>query len=223
MVKENIIISHQTAIGLEEDLWSSVKRAELKKTYPEIEFVLDERNISASHAPAFIIGSGIQHHCAVSVSPKIMDDPILFWDLKRRAMAYSWLLHQQIESLKDLYEAWYKLKFLCQEIRNPLARILGREMADLQEDASSDVLDEFKSRILSILTLPSSANRIRNSLWKNYSNQLKRTNNPIKEIKTPEDPTGDETLLLELKILEEEAMKTRLFFGTSPVIYRNEG
>ncbi len=222
MVKENIIISHQTRIGLSEELWSSLNIHELEKEHPEVEFVRSLRDSDSFQDPQFIIGSDSHKSSSVSVDPRIMEDPILFWDLKRRAMAYSWLESQCVKSLKDLHEVWYKLKFLCQEIRNPLARALGREMADLQEDAGSDVLDEFKNRILSILTLPSSSNRIRNSLWKNYSNQLKRTNHPIREIRTPEDPTGDETLLQELKILEDESMKTRLFFGTSPVIYRNE-
>jgi len=222
MVKENIIIKHKTRIGLAEDLWMSLKSDDLKKDHPEIEFVLFERSSGRSDQPLFIIGSRIEDESALSVSPEIMEDPILFWDMKRRAMAYSWLESQSVTSLKDLYEVWYKLKFLCQEIRNPLARTLGREMADLKEDSTSDVLDEFKERILSILTLPSSSNRIRNSLWKNYSNQLKRTKNPLSEIKTTEDPTGDETLLQELKILENEARRTRLFFGTSPVIYENE-
>lgn len=220
MVKENIIISHKTRIGVAEDLWMSLKRDDLKKDHPEIEFVLFERSSGQSDQPLFIIGSRTEDESAVSISPEIMEDPILFWDLKRRAMAYSWLESQSVTSLKDLYEVWYKLKFLCQEIRNPLARTLGREMADLKEDSTLAVLSEFKERILSILTLPSSSNRIRNSLWKNYSNQLKRTKNPLDHIKTPEDPTGDETLLLELRILEEEAIKTSLFFGTSPVLFR---
>ena len=222
MVKENIIISHQTKIGIAEGLWTKLKREEMEKTHPEIDFVLLEGNAPVPHDLTFIIGTGNHQDAFVTVSPKIMEDPILFWDLKRRAMAYSWLNAQSITSLRDLYEAWYKLKFLCQEIRNPLARKLGREMADLPENTTQEVLDLFKKEILSILTLSSSSNRIRNSLWKNYSNQLKRTKNPLTEIKTTEDPTGNETLLMELKTLEEEAIRTRLFFGTSPVLFRKD-
>lgn len=222
MVKENIIISHKTKIGIAEELWTSQRKEDMETAHPEIEFVPFSRESSLPENLSFLIGDGISPHSASAVSPEILQDPILFWDLKRRAKAYSWLMDQKIKDLRDLYEAWYKLKFLCQEIRNPLARKLGREMADLTEDAKKEVLDAFKNEILFILTLPSSSNRIRNSLWKNYSNQLKRTRNPLQGIKTPEDQTGDETLLLELKLLEEEALKTRLFFGTSPVLFREK-
>ncbi len=220
MVKENIIISHKTRIGIEEDLWSILNYEEMEKFHPEIEFVKISSSSSPSTDLTFIIRSGIHKDSAVSVPPEIMNDPILFWDLKRRAMAHSCLHDEKITDLRSLYEAWYKLKFLCQEIRNPQARKLGRNMADLNEDTNEEVLDHFKKEILAILTLPSSSNRIRNSLWKNYSNQLKRTKNPLDHIKTPEDPTGDETLLLEIRTLEEEAIKTSLFFGTSPVLFR---
>lgn len=220
MVKENIIISHKTRIGIAEGLCTALKREALETDHPEIEFVLFKRTLSTKEDLCFIIGSEIHHDGVSMFSPEKLEDPILLWDFKRRAMVHSWLHNEPVVCLRDLYEAWYKLKFLCQEIRNPLARKLGRDMADLSEDATLEVLEQFKNRILFILTLPSSSNRIRNSLWKNYSNQLKRTKKPLEDIKSPEDPTGDETLLMELKLLEEEALKTRLFFGTSPVIYQ---
>ncbi len=146
---------------------------------------------------------------------------IAVWDLKRRALAYSWFKKLPLHDRQDLYEAWYFLKFLCQEIQNPVARVLGKSMAELPIEISTPTLEKYREDILEILEKPSAPNRIRNSLWKNYTHQVKKSRKTMEEIKDPNDPTSLETLISELTVLEEEAIREKIFFGTSPIIFKS--
>ncbi len=146
---------------------------------------------------------------------------ISVWDLKRRALAYSWFKNHPLHHTQDLYEAWYLLKFLCQEIKNPVARVLGKSMAELPIETSISVLENYRKEILEILEKPSAPNRIRNSLWKNYTHQVKKSNKLMDGIKDPNDLKSLETLIYELTVLEDEAITEKIFFGTSPIIYKS--
>ncbi len=220
MRKENIIIHEKINVGITKSAQDEISIKSLEKSYPELAFLSYDENEKEKRT-YFFIGEepNVSHPFALPV--ETLKDPIAFWDYKRRIMAYTWFRSVMLKDPKDLYEAWYILKFVCQEIHNTEARKLGKEMAALPPDTGTEELEKYREAILSILEQPSTSNRIRNSLWKNYSNQLKKTKNPLKEIKTTEDPTGNETLLKELRILEEEALSTRLFFGTSPILYQD--
>ena len=219
MRKENIITKERIEIGVLKDLLPQPELEKLEETYPELRFIQYEKAPERDEVP-FFIGADASEDEPFGASADLLKDPIAFWDYKRRVMAYSWLKGLPLTNLTDLYEAWYILKFLCQEIHNTRARKLGRDMAALEVESSPEVLEAFRREVLLILTKPSSPARIRGSLWKNYSNQLKKTKTPLAGIKTPEDPRSEETLLEELRILEKEALATRLFFGTSPILYK---
>lgn len=218
MKKENILTHERIRVAVTEEALRILDRRTLETEHPELSI---ETSGPKDHSEKLLPVIGRPHGDSPFVLPlEDLHDSLTFWDFKRRILAARWLDQVQLETRQDLYEAWYILKFLCQEIRNPHARVLGREMADLDVHAEKDVLEIYRQRIRDILSLPSSSNRIRNSLWKNYTNQLKKTRKPLEGIKTPNDPTGNETLLSELKLLENEALSSGLFFGTSPVIYR---
>lgn len=219
MRKENIITKEKIEIGILKDLLPHYELEKLEAAYPELRFIQCRKAPETDDIP-FFIGPDPSGHDPFGASVNLLKDPIAFWDYKRRVMAYTWLKDLPLTDLTDLYEAWYILKFLCQEIHNTRARKLGRDMAALEVQSPPEVLELFRSEILLILTKPSSSARIRGSLWKNYSNQLKKTKTPLAGIKTPEDPRSEDTLLEELRILEKEALATRLFFGTSPILYK---
>jgi len=218
MRKENIIMHEKIKVGITKSAMNEISWESLEKSYPELLFLPYDESLEQERTDFFIGQEPTESH-PFALPVEMLKDPIIFWDYKRRIMAYTWFRSLPLTNPKDLYEAWYILKFVCQEIHNTMARKLGKEMASLMPNASSEELEKYRKAILMILQKPSTSSRIRNSLWKNYSNQLKKTKNPLKEIKTTEDPTGNETLLEELKILEEEALTTRLFFGTSPILY----
>lgn len=221
MKKENILTRERIQVAVTEEALLSLEDMPMESEHPELAFQAIS-NEPEEKGHLFVIGAS---HGDVPFALPLEDlrDPLAFWDFKRRILAARWLDQVKLETRQDLYEAWYILKFLCQEIRNPHARALGREMADLDVHAKKDVLETYRDRIREILRLPSSPNRIRSSLWKNYTNQLKKSRKPLEKIKAPDDPTGNETLFSELKLLEDEALSSGLFFGTSPVIYRSPG
>lgn len=220
MRKENIITHEKTEVGISKSAMNEISMESLEKTYPELVFLPYDESEEPKRTNFFIGQEPSERH-PFALPLEMVKDPIAFWDYKRRILAYTWFRSIPLTNPRDLYEAWYILKFVCQEIQNTEARKLGKEMAGLLPDAGNEKLEKYREAILLILQQPSTSSRIRNSLWKNYSNQLKKTKNPLKEIKTTEDPTGNETLLKELKILEEEALTTRLFFGTSPILYQD--
>jgi hypothetical protein len=220
MRKENIVTYEKIEVGITKSAMNEINMESLEKTYPELLF-LPYDDSEKQERTKFIIGKEPSESHPFAIPVETLRDPIAFWDFKRRIMAYTWFRSIPLTDPRDLYEAWYILKFVCQEIQNTEARKLGKEMAGLMPDAGNEELEKYRKAILSILQHPSGSSRIRNSLWKNYSNQLKKTKNPLKEIKTTEDPTGNETLLKELKILEEEALNTSLFFGTSPILFKD--
>jgi len=220
MRKENIITHEKIEVGITKSAMKEISLESLEKTYPELLFLPYDES-EEQERPDFLIGQASSERHPFALPLEMLKNPIAFWDFKRRILAYTWFRSIPLTNPKDLYEAWYILKFVCQEIQNTEARKLGKEMAGILPDEESEELERYRQAILLILQQPSNSSRIRNSLWKNYSNQLKKTKNPLKEIKTTEDPTGNETLLKELKILEEEALTTRLFFGTSPILYKD--
>jgi len=217
MLKANVIVYERAILGIGYHDYETHCLEVKAWDIPEVAIkIIDETD-----APCvdFILCEGNVRSESVCVPFSIFNDPIGKWDLKRRMLAYEWFKKIPLSTKSALFEAWYILKFLCQELSDKEARALGRELAGLGSDLTDNSLESFRLRILSILKMPSTPKKIRGSLWKNYSNQLKKTNHTLKEINDPKNGVGESTLICELAILEKEATEKSIFFGTSPVIY----
>lgn len=154
--------------------------------------------------------------------PGDLADPLLAWDTQRRLLAHVWFKSLPLPSRRALQEAWYILKFLCQELDNPLARTWGTALSSQRTTLTPEELEGYRQKILQLLHRPSSAERIRGSLWKNYAHQRKKTQESLPGIHSSAEGIGGETLLEELRILEDYALNRGIFFGTSPVIWREQ-
>lgn len=219
MDKINVIVHEKAPLGITE------RDYELCKTKLSLE-VLEGISIlvllkSGEALPPFVLGE-VKDLEAYFVPISTLEDSLKLWDLKRRILAYHWMKSVPLPHRQSLFESWYILKFLCQELKNVDARQLGRDIAAVQSDAGVETLERFRMRILSLLQYPSTPEKIRGSLWKNYTNQLKKTHHPLPEIKDPKDGVFEQTLVYELHLLEEEAIKKHIFFGTSPVLYEKK-
>lgn len=219
MDKINVIVHEKAPLGITE------RDYELCKTKLSLE-VLEGISIlvllkSGEALPPFVLGE-VKDLEAYFVPISTLEDSLKLWDLKRRILAYHWMKSVPLPHRQSLFESWYILKFLCQELKNVDARQLGRDIAAVQSDAGVETLERFRMRILSLLQYPSTPEKIRGSLWKNYTNQLKKTHHPFPEIKDPKDGVFEQTLVYELRLLEEEAIKKHIFFGTSPVLYEKK-
>ena len=219
MDKINVIVHEKAPLGITD------RDYELHKTKLSSEglegiliLVLDE---NSETSPPFVLGE-VKDLEAYFVPISTLEDSLKLWDLKRRILAYHWMKSVPLPHRQSLFESWYILKFLCQELKNVDARQLGRDIAAVQSDAGVETLERFRMRILSLLQYSSTPEKIRGSLWKNYTNQLKKTHHPLPEIKDPKDGVFEQTLVYELHLLEEEAIKKHIFFGTSPVLYEKK-
>lgn len=149
-----------------------------------------------------------------------LQSPLRWWDWKRRLLAYLWLDQATIENKKDLYDVWYRYKFICQELDEPWAREKGHELANLVGDPDQEVVAFFKKEVMDLLRRPSKTNKIINSLWKNYSFYRRKTGETIDGILEPDSKRNITAVARELSMMERAAFDKEVFFGTSPVIYR---
>lgn len=148
-----------------------------------------------------------------------LQSPIKWWDWRRRMYAYVWLKKQEIKSIKDAYEAWHIVKFLCQELFRKESDEIGRKLAQMSY-VNEEKLNEIKLDIMNLLRKPSSVEKIKQSLWKNYKFLEKKKYLYLDEIKEPTHIRNMAAIAKELSRLEVVSRKENLLFGSSP-IYRN--
>ncbi len=153
-------------------------------------------------------------------------NPLLWWDWRRRLHAWLWCADRKIARARDLYDAWHVVKFVIQETDRPFADAMGRELAALPKNPSTDVLEDARSRILDALRTPSTRPRIRGALFKTYANA--RKNGKLDgvdlhdlSVDSPGVTANLNKIVKDLTALERISFENDLLFGTSPVIARD--
>ncbi len=148
-----------------------------------------------------------------------LQSPIKWWDWRRRMLAFLWLSEVPIKTRAELYEVWYRLKFICQELDNPWAREQGRYLAALTGPLDIEIAEKFRRDAGDLLRRPSTTKRITGSLWKNYCHHRKVTGRPVPEINEPTTLRNVTAIARELILMERAAAADGILFGTSPVLY----
>lgn len=148
-----------------------------------------------------------------------LQSPIKWWDWRRRMLAYLWLQDVPLTTRAELYDVWYRLKFICQELDDPWAREKGRQLAALKGSLDPEFAAQFRREVSDLLRRPSTLKRITGSLWKNYSHHRKVTGRPVPEINPPTTLRNVTTIARELILMERAAAADGILFGTSPVLY----
>ncbi len=151
-----------------------------------------------------------------------LQSPLKWWDWRRRMLAFLWLSDLPITSMQELYDVWYRLKFLCQELDNSWAREMGRTLAALQKTDFSAFEPKFRAEVLELLRRPSTTAKMTNSLWKHYSHYRKSRGKSVEEINSPDFRRGVTKIAEELLKMERTAVEDEYLFGASPVIYRDQ-
>jgi len=150
-----------------------------------------------------------------------LQSPLKWWDWRRRLLAFHWFSSIKLESMKDVYESWYRLKFLCQELDNTWARKMGSRLASTNLKTEPEFPGIFRKEVLDVLRKPSTTKRITGSLWKHYSHYRKSRGKVVQEINSPEFRRNMTTIAKELTKMERTAFEEDYLFGASPVIYRD--
>lgn len=172
--------------------------------------------------PPGIFGSLLLENEFFLIPANDLQSPLKWWDWRRRLLAFHWFKSVPLESKKDLYDVWYKLKFLCQELDDSWARNTGRSMANLEDSSVEEFIGKFRTEIIEVLRKPSTTNRITNSLWKNYSHYRKIKGKTVEGINSPEFRRNVTTIAKEILLMERTALSDEVLFGTTPVIYRDK-
>ena len=151
-----------------------------------------------------------------------LDSPLRWWDWRRRLHAFVWVDRQDINSKQDLYNVWYTVKFLCQELNESAAREIGRKLAALPRGFNKQEVSVFKTQIQSILRQPSSVNRIKQRLWKSYLYHRRKDIESGDLVLPPEIPRNITHITNELLSMERQVYEAGNFFSSAPIIYRDE-
>lgn len=150
-----------------------------------------------------------------------LQSSLRWWDWRRRLLAFHWFRTLELHSMKDIYETWYRLKFLCQELDNEWARAMGKRLAITTLKDDPGFVGRFKEDVANLLRRPSTTKRITNSLWKHYSHYRKQRGKTVPEINSPDFRRNVTAIATELMRMERTAVEDSYLFGASPVIYRD--
>lgn len=152
-----------------------------------------------------------------------LQSPLRWWDWRRRLLAFHWFRSLPLTDKNSLYGAWHTLKFLCQEIDEPWARSMGRELAGLEKRPDSARIQTLRREILDVLRRPSTTVRITQMLWKNYSYYRKASGKTVDGISSPDFRRNVTSIAKELTLMERTAFAEAFFFASSPVLFRDKG
>ncbi|MDR5659889.1 DUF523 domain-containing protein [Serpentinicella sp. ANB-PHB4] len=151
-----------------------------------------------------------------------LESPIKWWDWRRRLHAFVWVKKQEIRNKQDLYNFWYTVKFLCQELAPKAAKQIGKDLANLPKGFDANIAENIKNEVTTILRKPSTLPRIKQRLWKSYVYYKQKFNEEIDLIKRPETDRGMTRIAQELILLEREAFEKGTFFSSAPILYRDK-
>lgn len=172
--------------------------------------------------PPGVFGSLLLDEGFFLIPSSDLQSPLKWWDWRRRLLAFHWFANHPLHSMQELYETWYVLKFLCQELDNTWAREMGRTLASLSKGDFAQFEPTFRAQVLDLLRRPSTTVKITNSLWKHYSHYRKKKGKTVEEINSPDFKRNVTTIAKELTKMERTALEDDFLFGASPVIYRDK-
>lgn len=179
------------------------------------------KSTKRGHPPG-IFGSLLLEEGFFLIPAADMQSPLKWWDWRRRLLAFYWLKNLEIKGKAGLYDCWASLKFLFQELDNPWAIEMGRTLAGMDRKPDEAFISDFKKQALDILRKPSTAKRITNSLWKNYSYYRKSLGKTVEQVNSPDFQRNITAIAKELVTMERKALDDDILFGTSPVMYREK-
>jgi len=170
--------------------------------------------------PPGVFGSMLQEKGFFLIPSGDMQNPLKWWDWRRRLLAFYWVKNFKLNNTKDIYELWYYVKFICQELDNEWARDTGNKLAKIEGKPEKDFTENLRKDIMDLLRKPSVTKKITNSLWKNYSHYRKESGKNVDEVNSPEFTQNITNITKELILLERKSIDDNILFATSPILFR---
>ncbi len=171
-------------------------------------------------SPPGLFGSLVLKEGLFLIPALDLESPVRWWDWRRRLHAFVWLRGVSVRTKAELYATWHTFKFLAQELDEPAARAVGRDLAGLRAGDVRSAFETLRSAWLERLRRPSTQARIENRLWKAYVHYKRETGETLDCVKPPKTPRGKSAIAAELARLERASRERGLLFGPSPALYR---
>jgi uncharacterized protein YbbK (DUF523 family) len=182
------------------------------------------RDRSATGAGVF--GALVKREGFFAVPSSALNNPLAWWDWRRRMHAWLWLRRRDASTARDLYESWHTVKFVVQETQRPVADAIGRDLAALGARPSAEELATLANRMLDSLERPTTPARARGALGKAYAHL--RTSGRLDGVDVeglgtvePSDARSVTRLAEQMTSLERISFENDLLVGTSPVLRRD--
>jgi len=148
-----------------------------------------------------------------------LQSPLRWWDWKRRLVAFTWLKRKDIESSSKFIQCWDILKVLSQEIDEESTKKIDDRVKAFSDETTLEELKKMQIDILDILRTPSSTEKIKEWLWKNYIFLKDTYNLEVEKVCDPEYLRGVTHVASEILEVELKARKMKKLFRSSPINY----
>lgn len=169
--------------------------------------------------PPGIFGALLLKEQMFLIPAQDLQSPLKWWDWKRRLVAFSWLKRKNILSISEFIEVWNILKVLCQEIDDVKAQNIDDSVEKFSIKTTQKKLEEVQIEILEILRKPSTPDKIKKWLWKNYNFFKDNTGIEVDKIYHPEYLRGVTHVSEEMLRIELKARNSKEIFRSSPIDY----
>ena len=169
--------------------------------------------------PPGVFGSLLLKEELFLISALDLESPVKWWDWRRRLLAFVWLKRADITGKKELYDAWYHLKFICQEVDEPAARKIGRKLAAAPKRLTREFVDEWRHEVLLLLRRPSTIPRITAAMRKHYAHYRKHTAPGAETPPLPRDEMSRQKFVDSLHEMEKRAALDDFLFAGTPVVF----
>lgn len=154
---------------------------------------------------------------SITVSPEMVLSPLASWDVVRRARTLDFIAAAPLNTWEEVYNLWYAVKFLCQEIHDHQARSLGRRLAQ-QEDDDFEVL---RDEMVKIVYQPSSPSRIKGWFLKAMAHERKQ-HPDVAIFQDVIEDTSEAGIYSGIQRMEEYTAIHNLFFQLEPYTKQRE-
>lgn len=175
---------------------------------------------------AGVFGALVRREGWFAIPSTALNNPLAWWDWRRRLHAWLWLRRREIGSSRDLYDTWHAVKFIVQETQRPVADAIGRDLAALPKRPAAEDLEALRERIGDALRAPTTPARARQALAKAHDH-LRKTgaldgvDTHDLDVRPASELRSATRLAREMTGLERISFENDLLVGTTPVLRRD--
>ncbi|MGL6113712.1 MAG: DUF523 domain-containing protein [Cetobacterium sp.] len=161
--------------------------------------------------PPGIFGSLLLRENFFLISALDLENPLKWWDCKRRLVTYHWLKKIDLENIENRKNVWDLIKYLVEELSLEKFNEINLEL----ENENYNFVEEIQN----ILKKSSTVEKIKEYLWKNYL-ILEKMYDVKFNINSPEVLRSSTEVYQEILEIQKYVRQEDKFFASSPINYK---